>query len=185
MTELEAANKALTLLGVATISDLSEDIQAARVMSGLMETCARAVLSEFAWSFALRLRPLVPSDQDAPPGWRYTFEYPDGAAALYQVYGDRMTKIEYIMQDGLICANHPAANVEYTVMIPIESWPELAADAFATRLASDAATTLVGGMQASNALLEKYGFLVSLARANSLNEENAPRARSSRYLDVR
>jgi hypothetical protein len=185
MTELEAANKALTLLGVAPIDDLGEDIQAARVMNGLMESVRRAVLSEFPWSFALRLQPLIQSAEPAPPGWFYTFVYPDASAALYQVYDGRMTKIHYIVQDGVICTNRPAANVEYTVMVPLESWPNLAAEAFVARLASDAAASLAGSPQFSASLLEKYAALVSLAKTNSMNEEYVPHKRPTYYIDVR
>jgi hypothetical protein len=187
MTELEAANKALILLGVAAISGLAENIQAARVMSGLMESTRRAVLSEFPWSFALRLGPLAPSAESAPPGWLYAFEYPAGAAALYQVYGRDYSngKIRYITQDGLICTLEQGANAEYTAMVDLGQWPNQAAEAFANRLASDAATSLTGSPQLAMTLLQKYQLLASMAKGNSMNDEYSPQRKQTHYIDAR
>jgi hypothetical protein len=189
MTELEAANKALALLGVAPIESLDRDIQAARTINMIFGTTKMAVLAEFAWSFALRLEPLEAlPDIPPPPGWSHNFAYPADAAALYQVYGDRpggMTKINYIVQNGVISANEARCNAEYTVMPDFEDWPALAAEAFVVRLASDAAPTLAGSPQLSMSLLEKYQLMATLARTNSLNEEFVPAPKSTHYLDVR
>jgi hypothetical protein len=186
MTELEAANKALAALGAAPIGSFGDDTEAARTAGRLMEPARLAVLSEFAWPFALRLRPLVPSDQTVPPGWLYAFAYPEGAAALYQVYTGNMLKIHYIVQDGAIFTSRPECAAEYTsIDVPLADWPHLAAEAFAARLASDAAVTLTGNPGMASAMLEKYGLLLQFAKANSLNEEFIPRANNTDYIDVR
>jgi hypothetical protein len=186
MTELEAANKALAALGVAPIGGLSDDTEAARTMGRLIVPARLAVLSEFAWSFALRLRPLEPSNQTVPPGWLYAFGYPEGAAALYQVYAGNMSKINYIVSDGVIFTNYRECAAEYTdIGVQLTDWPHLAAEALAARLASDAAVTLTGNPGMSSAMLEKYGLLLSFAKTNSLNEEFVPRPRATDYIDVR
>jgi hypothetical protein len=186
MTELEAANKALAVLGAAPIGVLEDCTEAARTMSRLMESTRRAVLSEFAWPFALRLRPLVPSGQTVPPGWLYAFAYPAEAAALYQVYTGSMSKIAYIVQDGAIFTSQPECAAEYTnIGVPLADWPHLAAEALVARLASDAAMMLTGNPAMATAMLEKYGLLLQFAKTNSLNEEFIPRAESTDYKDVR
>jgi hypothetical protein len=187
MTELEAVNKALGLLGVAPVGSLSDDIQAARVMSAIFESTKLAVLAEFPWSFASRREALVPASSGVTPapGWMYAFEYPAGAAALYQVYDGRNEKLEYVAENGRISAMRPAALAEYTVNPPMEDWPQLAAEAFVVRLASDACVTLDGNAQLAMTLLEKYRLMCQAARANSMNEENAPRRRRARYAEAR
>lgn len=49
MTDLEAANRALTLLGVAPIGSLSEATQAARVISRLLGETKKAVFADYPW----------------------------------------------------------------------------------------------------------------------------------------
>ena len=188
MKRLEAANKALTLLGVSPITSFDLDVQAARVMKGLFQSVERAVLCEFPWSFALRLTPLtaVPVDVAVRPvGWEFAFLYPPRAVSLYQVYIGNMIKTHYIVQNGLIWLNVASASVEYTVEIDFEDWPGLVAEALTARLASDAASALAGSPQLASMLLDKYGVLVAIAHRNSLNEENVQQKKASHYLDVR
>lgn len=61
MTDLEAANRALTLLAVEPVGALSENVKAARVVSALLPHCKRVVLSEFPWPFAMRTAPPCPA----------------------------------------------------------------------------------------------------------------------------
>ena len=47
MTDLEAANRALILIGVAPVGSMSDASQPARTMQRLMDGTKRVVLSEF------------------------------------------------------------------------------------------------------------------------------------------
>ena len=186
MLHLEAANKALTLLGVAPIASLDSDVQAARTMKNLFPSVERAVLSDFPWSFALRLSKLESrSGAVLPSGWQYAFRYPYKAIVLYQVYLNNMEKIHYIVENNVVFTNDPDPFAEYTVKIDFKRWPNQVAEAFTARLASDAAVTLTGSPQLASAMLDKYGILFSFAKSASLNEENIPHKKSTHYLDVR
>jgi hypothetical protein len=187
MTKLEAANKALILLGAAPVESLSDDVQAARVMNGIFESTKLAVLAEFPWSFASRREPLAaaPPGVSPAPGWMYVFVYPDEAAALYQVYDTRNDKIEYVSLNGLISTMREPAYAEYTVNPAMEDWPQLASEALVVRLASDACVALEGSVQFAMTLLEKYRLMCQAARTNSLNEENEPHGRRARYVEAR
>ena len=186
MTRLEAANKALILLGVATISSLNQDIQAARVMNELFPSVERAVLLEYPWPFSQLATALNPIPNALPPlGWRYAFNYPTEAIALHKVYARDLDKVNYVVQRDIIYTNESGVYAEYTVVTDFEQWPGLVAEAFTARLASDASSALVGSKQAASVLLQKYGILLSMARSNALNEENVPHRRAARYLDVR
>jgi hypothetical protein len=189
MTDIEAANKALALLGVAPVVALTADTQAARTMNRLIEPAKRAVLSEFAWSFALRLARLSASAAEPPDGWKFSFAYPSGAAALYRVYyaedGEFM-KIPFIVQNGVINTNRRPAAAEYTALdLALPAWSDSAAEALTARLASDAAVTLTGSQQMSVSLLEKYSLLINIARANSVHTEYGRQPRPTHYIDVR
>lgn len=194
MTDLEAANRALLLLGVAPVGSLSDATQAARVMNGLMALTKRAVLSDFAWPFALRLRRLVETTQTeaAPPGWNCTWAYPADAACLYQVYeATHRMKVPYIVVEGsagtsVICTTERGVSAEFTELVTnLALWRDGAAEAFVNRLAGDAAVALTGSGESANAFLQKYSLLLAAARANSVNEEHVPQRRATHYIDVR
>lgn len=187
MTELEAANKALALLGVASITSLTQEIQAARVMRSLFDSVRIIVLQEFPWSFAIRFQPLTLNGSAViPPGWSYAFDYPAEATAVYDLRRrfDGET-VDYIREGALFFANLPDIWAEYTVMPEISEWPQLVCEAFVARLASDAAAALTGSLNIAASLLEKYQLLVQIARTNSLNEEAPPLRRATHYIDVR
>lgn len=192
MTDLEAANRALILLGVAPVGSLSDTTQAARVMNGLITLTKRAVLSDFAWPFALRLRTLAESTEAAPPGWSHTWVYPGGVACLYQVYeSTHRMKVPFIVVQGasgtsVICTNERGVSVEYTELVEnLALWRGGAAEAFVNRLASDAAVALTGSGENAGAFLQKYSLLLAAARAGAVNEEHVPQQRATHYIDVR
>lgn len=189
MTDLEAANRALGFLGVAPIGALADDTIAARTMNRMLPSTKRAVLSEFAWSFALKMEPLVASTAPPPPGFSVTFDVPADAVNVVQVYrGARihLHKLHYIVQDGVICANEAAASVEYTYANEdLTTWSAAACEALCLRLASDAAPVLVGGQGVGFNLLEKYQLIVTNARVRSTGTENLAPEQSTHYIDSR
>ena len=198
MTDLEAANKALTLLGVSPIGSLSDDTQAARTVSRMIEPAKRAVLSEFAWSFALRLSALARSAAAPPPGFAYAFTRPAGAENVLQVYRGHVSlasgrhtrthlvKLNFIEQNGMICANETDCSAEYTYLnTGLASWSGAAVEAYVTRLAADCAAALTGGLSAGMTLLQKYQYLIGSARGRSAAAEDLAPILDTHYIDVR
>jgi hypothetical protein len=161
-------------------------------MARLLPLAQAAVLAEFPWPFALRMEALSPSPAAPPPGWGYAFVYPADAAALHKVYGVRgtargaQTKIPFAVQAGVVCANEPAANAEYTVKtVTLASWSAPACEALVFRLAADAAVTLTGSENMSRSMLEKYAAAFAVARKNAVNEQFSYVPAASGYIDVR
>ena len=174
MTDLEACNKALMLLGVAPIGALSDATQPARVISRLLGPAKQAVLSDFMWSFALRMQGLPAVSVALPSGYSYAYTYPDEAVNLYAVYGTQMTniKIPFVRAGRYIYTRQEIGAARYTFNeTDLSRWSEGAVEALVTRLASDAAVALASNPQLSLALLEKYRMLLAEVRQNSLHEE--------------
>jgi hypothetical protein len=195
----EVVNKALMLVGIRPIGGLIEEAgankalltdaaQAGRIMSELLPTAKRAVLSDFAWSFALRSEALAEIASIPAPGYFYVYEYPSDAVNLYGVYSEReqVLKVPFVRIDDEIHARRAAVCAVYTAeVMDLSKWSRGAVEALISRLASDAATALIGNPQLSITLLEKYGLLLTIARGNSANEEYAPGIRPTHYIDVR
>lgn len=187
MTDLEAVNRALTLIAVEPIGSLADHTKAARIMSALLLDCKKVVLNEFPWSFAMRIEPLS-GKGPGMGGYQNTFAYPAGALSVYRVYGDTDFRgvAEFRVLGERIATNLDSGSVEYTAFIPdIGVWPRQIAECLVNRLASDAATSLAGSPQLAITLLEKYTKLAGIAAQTSVVEENVPPARNSDYVNAR
>jgi hypothetical protein len=89
------------------------------------------------------------------------------------------------VQNGIVFANWHEAAAEYTVTVSFDEWPDMAAEALAVRLASDAAVALRGDPASSAALYQKYQLMAQQARQNSMNEERRPAPLATQYIDAR
>lgn len=183
MTELEAANRALMLLGVAPIGSLADLTQAARVMSILMDGTKKAVLCEFPWPFVLRIVPLARASGSVP-GYEYAFVRPADALDIQRVYSAvGNAPMEYRIVGGLIGAHESAGKVEYVANVTdLNDWPRSIQECFVTRLAADAAMTLTGSPDVVSLLLRRYTAAASHAQEVSVVEEGNP---INRRADIR
>lgn len=183
MTDLEAANRALMLLGVAPIGSLSDSHQAARVMNAQLPNAKRTVLNEFPFNFALRIEPLTPAGGSVA-GYAHVFAKPSSALNVQRVYSntDFRGVAEFRVVGNLIAANIEGGSVEYTAFVSdLNTWPQHVQECLVTRLASDAAVSLTGDGNLMQAMLQKYMTLASHAAEVSVVEENVPPMRRADY----
>lgn len=192
MTDLQAANKALTLIGVEPVGSLADNSKAARTVNSLIPGVKDIVLGEFPWSFAARMEPLVSAPATPPSGYLYVFAYPAAAVGVFRVFmsGYRIDSIPFTVAEiggaNYIATNFEACDVEYTVRIDgLHVWRSDVAECFVTRLAHDAAYTLTSDQNITMALFEKYAMQVQAAKANSVVEEKRPQAEALDYVLVR
>ena len=187
MSDIEIVNRALILLGAEPIGSLDDHNKTARVMSGLLPQTKRTVLNEFPFTFALRIEPLTRASGSIS-GYSYVFSKPSNALNVSRVYGSDTFKgtSEFRVVGNLIGANISSGSVEYTAYVDdVSSWPQHIQECLATRLASDAATSLTGQPQLAVSLLQKYMALANHAAQTSVNEENISPVRSSDYVSGR
>lgn len=187
MTNLDVINRALVLIGVEPIGSTADHSKAARIMSGLLPNTKRAVLNEFPFTFTLRIEPLGRASGSVA-GYSNVFAKPSNALNICRVYsGDAFhAPVEFRVVNNLIAANISSGSVEYTVYVDdVNSWPQHIQECLATRLASDAATSLTGNPQLATVLLQKYMTLANHAAQTSVNEENIPPIRTADYLTTR
>lgn len=182
MTDLEAANRALTLLAVEPVGALSENVKAARVVSSLLPHCKRVVLSEFPWPFAMRTAPLVP--QPGPEAG--VFQYPTGALNVRRVIDLVNTSKPFRVEGPLIYCDIQWGKAEYTADVQeLGAWSVQVLECLTTRLASDAASTLTGSPQMAMSLLEKYAMLAKLAMQTAAAEGCETPFQNQDYVNAR
>lgn len=187
MTDLDAANKALTLLGVEPVGQLSDNTKAARTTAQLMDQVKRIVLAEFPWTFALKEVPLVVSAATPPAGYSHAWTYPGDAVNINRVFDPWRRVVPFqTVEGGIIATNLLAVNVEYVRLVTdLNVWRSDVAECFITRLASDAAVQLTGSGQLMSGLYEKYLMLLNGAKDASVVEEYRPFGRADHYVRVR
>lgn len=84
-SQVEIANRALTKLGAARITSLTDNNKSARAIAAVWDTVRRAELRKRNWSFALR-RGSLPSLADAPAwGFALAYQLPPDFLRLVQV----------------------------------------------------------------------------------------------------
>lgn len=93
-SSVDIANSALTKLGEARITSLTDDVKAAREINAIFELRRDALLRAFNWNFAMK-RAQLSASADAP-SWGYTLQYQLPADCL------RMIQVgEYYVIPGL------------------------------------------------------------------------------------
>ena len=187
MTDLQIVNRALVLIGVEPIGSLLDHSKTARIMSGLLPQTKRTVLNEFPFTFSLRIEPLTKANGSIA-GYANVFTKPSGALNITRLYSneDFHAAVEFRVVGNLIATNIASGSVEYTIYVDDpDTWPQHIQECLATRLASDAATSLTGNPQLSVSLLQKYMALANHAAQTSVNEENVSPIRTSDYIQTR
>jgi hypothetical protein len=189
MTDLEAANRALTFLGVEPIGSLNDNGKPARTMNALLPLTKKTVLTEFPWSFATQFAALSPAGGSPPAGYSRLFAYPSGALAVRRVYANTDFKgvAEFLrVGTAAIAANIEGGTVEYTADMPnLDQWPIHVAECLAVRLASDAAVALTGMPDIAGVMMQKYMLLAQEAAQVSVVEGRVPPRKTAQYADAR
>ena len=181
-SDVEIANRALSKLGEQRITSLDDNTKPARAMKARFEFLRDAELMAYAWRFAVT-RTMLPASTETP-AWGYAriFQRPvddlrplriNGAYVDYRTLGVQYettgifrTDQAYQIIGGQIQTNL-AAPLEYEYVQKVENtglWDALFAEAFACRLAVDAAEELTQSGQKAELVMMQYRQAISEAR---------------------
>ena len=181
-SDVEIANRALSKLGEQRITSLDDNTKPARAMKARFEFLRDAELTAYAWRFAVT-RTTLPASTEVPAwGYQRIFERPvddlrplriNGAYVDYRTLGVQYettgifrTDQAYQIISGQI-ETDLAAPLEYEYVARIENtglWDALFAEAFACRLAVDAAEELTQSGQKAEVVMMQYRQAIGEAR---------------------
>ena len=186
-SEVDIANRALSMLGEDRITALTDNNKGARAMNARFALLRDAELTSYAWRFAVK-RVSLPSSTDTP-AWGYSLIYDlpadnlrpikvGGAAinseaigVMYESTGFSTESTPYEIIEGRIHTNLSAPlDYEYIARITdAGSFNPLFVEALAARLAADAAEEMTQSNSKKEAALFTYRKTLSDARrVNSL-----------------
>jgi len=186
-SEVDIANRALSMLGEARITSLLDNNKPARAMNARYEMLRDAELAAYAWRFAVTRVQLAASTD--VPEWGYStiydrpvgdlrpikiggdFIYPGAIGVMYESSGYIPDGTPWDIIGGRIHTNIGAPlDYEYVAQITdAGSFDQLFVEALAARLAADAAEELTQSNSKKEAALFTYKKALSEARRiNSL-----------------
>ncbi len=178
--ETDVANKALIEMGERTLlTSLTDDRESARVLNQIWNISRRAVLRAHFWNFALKRKQLA-ADPTAPVFGSESNRYrlPSDYINLIRLYPEEYTwrlESDYLLSD----YGAPLDVVYVRDEDNLGVWDALALDAFATRLASDAAYAITGNREVRAELTRAYQAKLAEAR-----HMDAMEGQSTRELDI-
>ena len=180
--QVEIANRALSKLGEQRITSLDDNTKAARAMKARLAFLRDAELTAYAWRFAVR-RVSLPASTDVP-AWGYARIFPRPVDDLrplrvnnayidfrtvgvqFEATGFSRYDQAYQIIDGEIQTNLPAP-LEYEYVRRVENvgdWDALFSEAFACRLAVDAAEELTQSNPKTEVVMMQYDAAIKQAR---------------------
>lgn len=184
-SQVEITNRALTKIGEARILSLTDDVEAARVVSSLWDIVRDAELRARNWNFSI-VRTSLPALVAAPAwGFGYQFQLPSDCLRVIQVdeffpgpsmsdYRNR-SEAPYQIEGGKILTDLTAPlKVRYVSRIEdTGSWDSAFIEVFACRLAVEICERLTQSNTKRDLAWNEYGEAIkSAVRADAV--ENPP-----------
>ena len=185
-SQVEIANRALTKLGENRIISISDNLEAARVISSMWDIVRDSELREHVWSFSVKRDQLAA--MSTAPSWGYNYQYivPADFLRLLQAndvffvsltnYRD-MNETDYKLENGLILTDLAAPlKIRYVASITdTADWDSAFVESFACRLAIEACERLTQNPTKRELALAQYKLSLGTAiRANAIENPNEP-----------
>ena len=136
-TNVEIANRALTLLSVDRIQALNDTSEQARKINAIFDSTRDSLLSEHNWNFAMKERQLsLLSDSPIMDAWSFVYQLPSDCLRVVSIEGD----YQFAILSNKLYTNTDDARILY---VSRETDPNRFSagfvKAFASRLAADLA----------------------------------------------
>lgn len=186
-SQVEICNRALTKLGAARITALTDNSKSARVMASLWDTVRRSELRRRNWGFAMA-RDSLPASATAPAwGFANAFPLPSDFLRLSQVNDtfavpsltdyrqedDAAWSIERVGGVVCICCDFDAPlKVRYVVDVTDPAqFDALFVEALASKLAYEACYEITQSRQGMEAAMQDYKAAITDAARNNAIEK--------------
>ena len=170
-SKTEILNKALTLIGAATITSIDDDSNNAKILRKVYDISLRSILGECKWNFATKRALLSVSADDL--AW-----YDSGETIVYakpadiiRVFGTNTAGAKWREEGDYIISDSSELGIRYVYFHDDPTkYPSLFIDAFVDKLASDIAYMIVNSGSLGEAYLNKYEK-ISLPKATAANSQ--------------
>lgn len=171
VSKTSLCNKALTIVGAAPITNITDDTNNARILNRVYEIARRSILSECCWSFAATRATLTLSADTMPWSYdeeAYVYVRPSTVIRIFDVsdpYAQWREEGDYIISD----TNSLGIKYVYDLDDP-SKYSASFTEAFIDKLCSDICFMILNSATKAEGYLAKYEK-VSLPKAKSENAQ--------------
>lgn len=150
-------NRALSLLGAEPITNLTDDTPEANIANRFYDESRKSILSEVQWTFATK-RALL-NISVTTPAWikdsvNFVFQLPSD---IIRIFGISSANITWKVEQELLYADTDELGILYVFdQTDTTKFSASFVDAFADKLASDMAYSVLNSNTEAKLLLEKY-----------------------------
>lgn len=171
-SETEVCNMALTRLKVLQISNLTEDSDPARWCNANYAILRDTFLQDHQWNFAIRRATLASSTENPNHEFAKSYPLPGDFLAIVRTYDEAMDRsVEYRIEDRAIVTDADSVSIEYVARVEdLNRWDAMAIDAFAQRIAAEAAFALTGSRSVADLAMTSY--MQKLAAAKTIDSQS-------------
>jgi len=189
-------NMALRRLGEQPINSLTEQSEAASIVSDIYDIALNKELRAWPYTFAVKVAELVLLESEEPPDFAYAFQLPADYLGFASVIEPTNTYIEgpynnrfvgeWEIRGGLFLSNFSDVTIKYRFLqTDTSKWDASFVDAFAWKLAEELALPLTGTAVKATRAEKNYVLSVAQARGESGNESRSQSQLGSKYIRAR
>lgn len=165
MTPTSICNKALSMLGEASIADLSETSVLAEKCRNHYDVEHDALLRMHRWNFAKQRVDLVATDPAPTFGWDYRYDLPDDCLRVLSVNGVEadLDECDFEIEGRSLLSDDYGVSLVYIRRIPEDETDihdPLFNLAFAAKLAAALCLELTSSQQKKESILAEFGALM-------------------------
>lgn len=181
---IQVANRALTKLGSARITSLSDDVKAARAVSSCFDDLRDAELRAHRWQFAMKRASLAALAEAPAYGWDLQYQVPADflkldmvndqfpSTVLENYIGEEL--VDYVLEGNKILTNIDAPlKLRYIAQVTDPNqWDPCFREALACRIAAELAEDLTQNATKRQLAWEEYKrAMVAAVRANAVERQ--------------
>ena len=168
-------NKALTLVGAATVVNINDGTTNANILSNVYAIALQSILSECKWNFATTRANLsvLTSGSTGYPNFLYSgevfvYQLPANIIRIYDINPPGSTWRE---ENGVVISDTAGLGIQYTYYDDDPTtYPSYFLDAFIDKLCADIAYQVINSAQIAGAFVKKYETMSS-PKALSANSQ--------------
>jgi hypothetical protein len=182
-------NAALSQLGEASITALTDNTRQARLAERTYDNIRQAMLRDHPWNFAMKRLSIAASS--VAPVWEYAFAYPLPSDCLRLVEIDNPSKLIYKVElaaSGTIVATDLASPLKIKYTSDVEDANKMDAkfrEALAGRLASEWAEVLTANSAKVTQSVNLYSLLLKGAKSVDGQEDIPEIVTSDEWINAR
>lgn len=182
-SETALANRALTLIGSATISSLTDNDRVGRLVNTMFAQVRDDVLSEANWNCAIK-RATIAADTDTPD-WGFSNQFTLPADFI------RLVKVEdvdsqFSLEGGKILSDSSTQKIKYVFRLTdVSRMDDAFKKAFAYKLAYELCLAMKGSTESKQSNYQLYLDALSQARMSDATQAPIETLSGSDWVDAR